>query len=46
MYINISLGYPLPENFNPADHFISTLAIDPGKVRKAKSRINVTGVSF
>lgn len=34
------LGFPLPENFNPADHFISTLAIEPGKLRKSKALIN------
>ena len=34
-------GFPLPENFNPADHFISTLAIEPGQLRRAKNRINV-----
>uniref|UniRef100_A0A915EQR8 ABC transporter domain-containing protein n=1 Tax=Ditylenchus dipsaci TaxID=166011 RepID=A0A915EQR8_9BILA len=34
------LGYPLPENFNPGDHFISTLAVEAGKGRKARGRIN------
>jgi ABC-type multidrug transport system ATPase subunit len=33
------LGWPLPENFNPADHFISTLSIESGKERKSHSRI-------
>ncbi|GFO08500.1 ATP-binding cassette sub-family g member, partial [Plakobranchus ocellatus] len=29
-YFN-GLGYPCPENFNPSDHYILTLAIAPGK---------------
>lgn len=36
------LGYLLPQNFNPADHFIATLAMDShGKGRKSRARINV-----
>ncbi|KAH7698941.1 Protein WHT-7 a [Aphelenchoides avenae] len=33
------MGSPLPENFNPGDHFISTLAIEGGKERKSFARI-------
>lgn len=36
------LGYPLPQNFNPADHFIATLAMNSqGKGRKSQAQINV-----
>ena len=40
------LGYPLPENFNPADHFISTLAAEAWKARKTKTRIDKICTAF
>lgn len=36
------MGWPLPENFNPGDHFISTLAIESGKERKSYARVQVS----
>eukprot|EP00794_Sanderia_malayensis_P003789 gene3789-4312_t len=33
-----SLGYPCPPNYNPADHFIGTLAIIPGNEVECKER--------
>lgn len=35
-------GYPCPENFNPADHFIHTLAIVPGNQKECKQRVKVS----
>ncbi|XP_078321987.1 protein white-like [Crassostrea virginica] len=34
-----SNGHPCPMNYNPADHFILTLAIVPGKEADCKSRV-------
>ncbi|PFX22027.1 Protein white [Stylophora pistillata] len=34
-----SLGYPCPVNFNPADHFIHTLAIVPGDEENCHTRV-------
>lgn len=34
-----SLGYPCPVNFNPADHFIRTLAIVPGDEENCRKRV-------
>eukprot|EP00794_Sanderia_malayensis_P003788 gene3788-4311_t len=34
----IALGYPCPPNYNPADHFIGTLAIIPGNEVECKER--------
>lgn len=34
-----SAGYPCPANFNPADHYIRSLAIVPGKERECRRRV-------
>lgn len=34
-----SLGYPCPINFNPADHFVHTLAIVPGDEQNCQQRV-------
>lgn len=45
--VNIySLGYPCPVNFNPADHFIRTLAIVPGDEENCRKRVQVKDVSY
>ena len=36
-----SLGYPCPINFNPADHFVHTLAIVPGDEQNCQQRVQV-----
>ena len=36
-----SLGYPCPVNFNPADHFVHTLAIVPGDEQNCQQRVQV-----
>ena len=35
------VGYPCPNNFNPADHYIFTLAIRPGVEEKCKEKCKV-----
>ena len=37
-----SLGFPCPVNFNPADHFVHTLAIAPGDEQNCHKRIQVS----
>ena len=34
-----SVGFACPSNFNPADHYIRTLAIVPGKERECRKRV-------
>ncbi|XP_078376593.1 protein white-like [Oculina patagonica] len=34
-----SLGYPCPVNYNPADHFVHTLAIVPGNEENCRKRV-------
>ncbi|KAJ7318624.1 ATPase [Desmophyllum pertusum] len=34
-----NLGYPCPMNFNPADHFVHTLAIVPGDEENCRKRV-------
>ena len=41
-----SLGYPCPVNFNPADHFVHTLAIVPGDEENCRQRVQVRSVVF
>ena len=42
-----SLGYPCPDNFNPADFFVRTLAIKPGNEEDCRKRVKVgTALSF
>jgi len=36
-----NLGYPCPLNFNPADHFVRTLAIKPGDEENCRKRVQV-----
>jgi len=33
------VGFPLPRNYNPADHFILTLAIVPEKEEECRERV-------
>lgn len=35
------VNLPCPKNFNPADHYIRTLAMVPGKEKECKKRIKV-----
>ena len=37
-----SVNYPCPENFNPADHYIFTMAIVPGEEEECKKRVEVS----
>lgn len=39
-----SNGHPSPDNYNPADHFILTLAIVPGKEKDCRAKVKVTTV--
>lgn len=41
-----SVGYPCPENFNPADHFMNVLAVTPGKEDGCRNRIQHICQSF
>ena len=41
LYFFHSLGYPCPINFNPADHFVHTLAIVPGNEQNCQQRVQV-----
>ena len=36
-----SNGYPCPPNYNPADFFISTLAVVPGQEVSCKNKVNI-----
>lgn len=36
-----SQGYPCPINYNPADHFILTLAMVPGQEQACRKKIKV-----
>ncbi|XP_012935697.1 protein white [Aplysia californica] len=40
------LNYPCPRNFNPADHYILTLAIVPGKEEECRKNTNAICDSF
>ena len=37
-----SINYPCPTNFNPADHYIFTLAIVPGEEEECRRRVDVS----
>lgn len=37
-----SVGHPCPMNYNPANHFILTLAIIPGFESECKGRVEVS----
>ena len=41
-----SLGYPCPDNFNPADFFVRTLAIKPGNEENCRKRVKVGTALF
>ena len=41
-----SLGYPCPDNFNPADFFVRTLAIKPGNEENCRNRVKVGTALF
>lgn len=36
-----SNGHPCPNNYNPADHFVITLAIEPGQETQCREKIKV-----
>ncbi len=40
------LSYPIPENYNPADHYINTLAVVPSDPEKSKVKIHAICESF
>ncbi|XP_012935669.1 protein white [Aplysia californica] len=40
------LNYPCPRNFNPADHYILTLAIVPGKEEECRRKTNAICDTF
>ena len=35
------MSYPIPENYNPADHYINTLAVVPSEVDESKAKIDI-----
>ena len=41
VYLLSSQGFPVPNQYNPSDHFIKTLAIIPGETESSVERINV-----
>ena len=36
-----SCGLPTPSNYNPADHFVRQLAVEPGKETECREKIQV-----
>lgn len=46
-WLNISFfqtdsnGHTCPINYNPADHFVITLAIEPGREEQCREKVNV-----
>ena len=38
-------GYQCPTNFNPADYFVMTLAVVPGREEECRERVKVSMVS-
>ena len=45
LYIS-SLGYSCPELYNPADFFVFTLAIVPGKEEECREKVGVSKHDF
>ena len=41
LYLYFSVGFPCPVNYNPADHYVHTLAIIPGNEEECKAKANV-----
>jgi len=41
-----SVGKPCPSNYNPADHFVEVLAIQPGKEEECKKEVDMICTSF
>ncbi|KAL5263101.1 hypothetical protein ACHWQZ_G008494 [Mnemiopsis leidyi] len=41
-----SVNYPCPENFNPADHYIFTMAIVPGEEEECRKRVDEITTGF
>merc|ERR1719427_2077717 len=41
-----SVGFPCPMNYNPADHFVETLAIQPEREEESKRQIEVVTSAF
>lgn len=41
-----SINYPCPENYNPADHFIQTLAVIPGDEEESRKKIKTVSGKF
>ena len=46
LFFRFSRGHPCPMNFNPADHFILTLAVVPGKEKECRERIKVINLNI
>ena len=36
------VNYPCPTNYNPADHYVHTLAVIPGQENECKAKCNVS----
>lgn len=45
-YVLLRVGYPCPEMFNPADHYVHVLAITPGKEEECKARVRAICQEF
>ena len=41
-----SCGYPCPAHYNPADHWVETLAVVPGKETESRERLNHVTAEF
>jgi EPP (Eye Pigment Precursor) family transporter len=39
-------GFPCPEDFNPADHLVSLLAVAPGREAEDRKRVQALGSAF
>lgn len=41
LWVVFRCGYPCPKNYNPADHYIHTLAVQPAQEDECRSQIKV-----
>ena len=46
MVFPCSVGYPCPEMFNPADHYVHVLAVTPGEEDQCRKRIDMICNNF